>query len=193
MVVQGIDVHFAASIGHYGAIPATPYPWPGVRCAMMLVWLTEAEFTRMDETEGLGIAYDKFWLPVEADVCLPGDVSEVAIYRHRAGTIARPARRSIGMDELPVRGGPGLRLHQEAMQRWLRDRLAPGLTLDRFIAGNIITPALRTQRVKRLQRMAVPAWNPQKTGHGEGGTVAGLHAPIRLDCLQAAGGLGVMA
>lgn len=193
VAVHGIDVHFAASIGHYGAIPATPYPWPGVRCAMMLVWLTEAEFTRMDETEGLGIAYDKFWLPVAADACLPGAVREVVIYRHRAGTIARPGQRSVGMAELPVRGGPGLRLHQAAMQRWLRDRLAPGLSLDRFVAGNITKPALRHQRIKRLELLAVPAWHPTTRRHGEGGTVAGLDAPIRLDCLQAMGGLGEMA
>ncbi|MEO0391893.1 MAG: hypothetical protein AAF213_01460 [Pseudomonadota bacterium] len=193
VLVHDLDVHFAASIGHYGAIPATPYPWPGVRCAMMLVWLTEREFARMDETEGLGVAYDKFWLPTRVDQALPSalraSLSTVAIYRHRAGTIARPSQRSIGMAELPVRGGPGLRLDQRAMQRWLRDRLAPGLSLNGFITSNIIDPAQRHARIKQLGRLTVPPWQPS---HGGLGTVAKLPAPIRLDCLLSTQGLGVM-
>ncbi|MAX96959.1 MAG: hypothetical protein CL559_14070 [Alphaproteobacteria bacterium] len=179
--VNGIDVHFAASIGHYGAIPATPVRAPGTICAMMLVWLTPSEFVRMDETEGLGIAYDRFDVPVEADSGVPGDVSSVVLYRHRAGTIATFGHRSIGMAELPVHDRRQARMSQPAMQRFLCRRLAPGIGLNQFIAGNIADPLLRQRRVDRLPRHAIAPWQPAETDRQ--GTVSGKTPPITLQTL----------
>jgi len=185
--VAGIDVHFAASIGHYGAIPATPYRAPGTVCAMMLVWLTEAEFVRMDATEGLGVAYDRFDVPVTATGDVPGRFDSVVLYRHRAGTLAFNGGRSVGMQELPVRDGSVPRLSQRQMQRRLRDQLAPGLPLSAFIAGNIADEALRDERIERLALRAIAPWQPdaefRPSRHDGEGTVPAQSPPVRLHSL----------
>lgn len=183
--VTGIDVHYAACIGEYGAIPATPVLAPPVTCAMMLVWLTEHEFMRMDETEGLGVAYDRFDVPVTSAADVPGTIGSVVIYRHRAGTIATYGHRSIGMAELPVRNRQRPRIGQRAMQGLLRDRLAPGTDLRNFIAGNIADPALRHRRDAVLARYAIAPWDPdwQAGSDDRQGTVDGKTSPVRLESL----------
>lgn len=196
VTVWGLDVHFAASIGHYGAIPATPFFAPRARVALMLVWLTVEEYVRMDESEGLGIAYDRFSVPVAGDASLPGPVGCVMVYRHQAGTLALAGGRSVGMHELPAHGTAAPRMNQRAMQRRLRDRLALDMPLSRFVAGNIHDPGLRQARIDQLGRLSRPAWEPvgcpmnqplSTEPAGSQGTVAGKSPLLRLGSLAAGG------
>ncbi|MEM6902309.1 MAG: hypothetical protein AAF556_03615 [Pseudomonadota bacterium] len=197
--VTGLDVHFAAAIGHYGAIPATPVRATDTVCELMLVWLTSAERERMDESEALGHAYDRFKVPVVTKG-LPVPVTAVDIYVHRDGTYPLTGRQSVGMAALPVLGARNAnigRLTQVMMQQRLCGRLAPGTGLEQFIASNIHDPPMRRARAAQLRQRAVPAWSPIITdgavrhdgagagiisggSGGSGGTVMGENQPIQV-------------
>ncbi len=72
-------------------------------------------------------------------------------------------------------------MSQPAMQRFLCRRLAPGIGLNQFIAGNIADPLLRQRRVDRLARHAIAPWQPAETDRQ--GTVSGKTPPITLQTL----------
>ncbi|MBV6632968.1 MAG: hypothetical protein KI792_08055 [Alphaproteobacteria bacterium] len=173
----GLDVHFAAAIGHYGAIPATPVRASGTSCDLMLVWLNPSERVRMDETEALGHAYDRYTLPVDC-TDLPVAVSEVDVYVHRAGTYPLTGRQSVAMKELPVSGALDAhagRLTQRMMQERLRRRYAPSISLQQFVGGNIHNAPLRRSRAALMGQRAVPAWSPKLTdGAAHHDDVAGV-------------------
>ena len=111
----------------------------------------------------------------------PADEAARGTRTRRAGTIATFGHRSIGMAELPVHDRRQARMSQPAMQRFLCRRLAPGIGLNQFIAGNIADPLLRQRRVDRLARHAIAPWLPAQTDRQ--GTVSGKTPPITLQTL----------
>lgn len=188
---MGLDVHFSASIGHYGAIPATPVRAPHTACDLMLVWLTPMERVRMDESEALGYAYDRFTLPVDGEG-LPVPVSQVDVYVHRAGTLPLTGQQSVAMAELHARAAQGAhvgRLTQRAMQERLRRRYAPDQSLEQFVAANIHAPDIRQARAHHMGQRAVTPWSPSLTDGAprhdqhpanKADTVAGKFPRVRL-------------
>lgn len=56
--VRGHDVVYAARVSAYGAVPATFVPCSGATVAVFALLLTPAQAAHLDETEGLGRAYD---------------------------------------------------------------------------------------------------------------------------------------
>jgi hypothetical protein len=56
-VVDGVDVVYGAHLAWYGSLPATLLDTAGARAHVYITWLTDRQMERMNETEGLGHAY----------------------------------------------------------------------------------------------------------------------------------------
>lgn len=56
-VVDGVDVVYGAHLAWYGSLPATLLDTTGARAHVFITWLTDIQMERMNETEGLGHAY----------------------------------------------------------------------------------------------------------------------------------------
>lgn len=55
--VDGVDVVYGAHLASYGALTATLLDTPGACAQVLVTWLTSSQLDRMNETEGLGDAY----------------------------------------------------------------------------------------------------------------------------------------
>jgi hypothetical protein len=56
-VVDDVDVVYGAHLAWYGSLPATLLDTVGARAHVFITWLTDLQMERMNETEGLGYAY----------------------------------------------------------------------------------------------------------------------------------------
>jgi hypothetical protein len=56
-VVDDVDVVYGAHLAWYGSLPATLLDTTGARAHVFITWLTDLQMERMNETEGLGTAY----------------------------------------------------------------------------------------------------------------------------------------
>jgi hypothetical protein len=55
--VDEVDVVYGAHLASYGALPATLLDTPGACAQVFVTWLTSVQLEQMNETEGLGDAY----------------------------------------------------------------------------------------------------------------------------------------
>jgi hypothetical protein len=55
--LDDVDVVYGAHLASYGSLPATLLDAPGATAQVFITWLTPAQLDRMNETEGLGYAY----------------------------------------------------------------------------------------------------------------------------------------
>ena len=55
--VDGVDVVYGAHLARYGALPATLLDTPGACAQVFVTWLSLTQLERMNDTEGLGKAY----------------------------------------------------------------------------------------------------------------------------------------
>ncbi len=61
--VPDVDVAYSAHLAGYGSVPATLCRRPGTLLTTFVSWLTPRQQERMDETEGMGSAYELRRLP----------------------------------------------------------------------------------------------------------------------------------
>jgi hypothetical protein len=76
--VEGVDVVYGAHVAPYGSLPATLVDTPGTRAQVFITWVTELQWQRLNETEGLGHAYQL--RPVDAVRCHGEDVGAALAY-----------------------------------------------------------------------------------------------------------------
>jgi hypothetical protein len=55
--LDDVDVVYGAHLASYGSLPATLLDAPGATARVFITWLTPPQLARMNETEGLGQAY----------------------------------------------------------------------------------------------------------------------------------------
>jgi hypothetical protein len=55
--LDDVDVVYGAHLASYGSLPATLVDAPGATALVFITWLTPPQLARMNETEGLGHAY----------------------------------------------------------------------------------------------------------------------------------------
>lgn len=77
--IDGLDAAYSAHYARYGSLPATPVGAAGTRARFFVTWLTDAQLSRMHETEALGqnyvygridtVAIRHFGVPVADSVC----------------------------------------------------------------------------------------------------------------------------
>jgi hypothetical protein len=148
--LEGFDVVYSAHFSSYGAIPATLQRAPGTTVGLSITWLTPTQLRRMHETESVGLNYDFGHLDDIALTLVDGDLLDGAFaYVSRRGCLTIDGTPvSLAAMEAVGRSWPAL--HQEQMQAWARDRLAPDRPLDRFIADNIDDMDIRRTRIETL-------------------------------------------
>ena len=156
--LKDFDVVYGASIAGYGSIGgATLTASPGTEIEVWATWLDDAQLARMHETEGLSSgAYGLFELQQInlAFVAGPEWTSALA-YVQRCGALnigGEPA----ALKEVPARGRRFQALNQRDVQALLRDRFAPGLSVDAFLQENLTSPAMRAARGEPLAANALP-------------------------------------
>jgi hypothetical protein len=77
-VVDDVDVVYGAHLGGYGSLPATLLDTSGARAHVFITWLTDLQMERMNETEGLGHAYQL--RPTVGVRCHAGEVKSALSY-----------------------------------------------------------------------------------------------------------------
>lgn len=155
--LKGFDVVFGAGIAGYGAVGgATLAPSPGTEVQVWVSWLDDAQLARMHATEGLAAGVYGFLELQEIELTFDaGPVWTSALaYVQRRGAL------NIGGGPIALAEAPATRrrfaaLRQRQLQAALRDRFAPGATVDAFVLENLADPALRRRRVAALSADAV--------------------------------------
>lgn len=138
--LHDFDVVYAAHLSSYGSVPATFQASPGTAVTVFVQWLDPRSLQRMHETEG-NYTYDALdGVRVELDGGGELDAafaysSRVGCFNHRGACLALAA--------IPAAG----RLFDEATEEqaigYVRDRFAPGMPLDEFMAGYFADDAAR--------------------------------------------------
>jgi hypothetical protein len=150
------DVVYSAHVTRYGSIAADLRHAPGVRASVFVTWLTEAQLTRMHETELGGENYrygvlERIDLELEAGPS--GGLREAHVYLSVRGCIAGDgAPLSLAAVEAQGRDhgrGPSA-LAQAEVQEVLRGRHRAHEDLDPFILANVRDAARRRALIAEM-------------------------------------------
>ena len=148
--ITDFDSVYNAHITAYGSVPATLFPSPGTVLETYITWLDDHELEIMHGTEQPGINYHFMELgDLSLEVEGIGNLDTAFAYITVAGCISQDGA-PVSLAEVPARARRYAACGQEEMQGLIRDRIAPGADLDRFIVDNVEDDALRGERSAAL-------------------------------------------
>jgi hypothetical protein len=150
------DVVYSAHIASYGSIPATLAPSPGTLVTVSLTWLTDAQLTRMHETEAVGVNYDfgiAETLPIDLGASRP--LVPVGSYLGRRGGFA-PDGAPIALAEIDAQHRQHDARDQSAMLRQTHARFGDGRDFEAWLIHLIDDPADRRKMTETLARHSSP-------------------------------------
>lgn len=156
--LKDFDVVYGAGIAGYGAVGgATLAPSPGTTVEVWATWLDDRQLQRMHETEGLAAGvYGLYELQkIELSFDSGPFWSSALAYVQRRGAL-NLGGAPVAIAEAPALNRRFQALRQPQLQALLRDRFAPGRSVDRFIAENLADNDLRLARIETLKRTAIP-------------------------------------
>ena len=146
-VLHHFDVVYAAHLARYGSVPATFQDSPGTIVTVFVLWLTEAQLRRMHETEG-NYSYDHL-----DGVCLmlqEGSVLTAAYaYTSKIGSLSHKGN-CVSIAEISAENRLYNGMTQSEIQAVIRDRLAPGVDLNKFIEQTVTDSTIHRERSMRL-------------------------------------------
>lgn len=154
------DVVYAAHLASYGSVPATFQHSPGTAVTVFVLWLSERQLARMHETEG-NYTYDHL-TGVRVTLDAGESLDEAYAYSSKVGCLNHQG----GCASLAAIGAERRRfpaLTQAEMLAAVRDRLAPGTTLDDFIRAHVADKDLRAARSAALRAGALPPLYARRT------------------------------
>jgi hypothetical protein len=151
--LHDFDVVYAAKFTGYGSVPATFQHSPGTAVTVFVQWLTEAQLARMHETEG-GYDYDRL-TGIRVALDRGGELTEAFAYSSSTGAFADDGG-AVAIAEIAAEGRRFAAKSQIEILGVVRDRFAPGMALDDFIAQNLSDAALRLALARRLADEALP-------------------------------------
>ena len=160
-VLHDFDVVYAAKFAGYGSIPATFHAAPGTAVTVFVLWLTASQLARMHATEA-GYSYDRL-SRIRVGLEGGGALDTAYAYCSRFGCLNLSGAVAVKEIGAVGRGIPAL--SQREVQDRVRALLAPELTLDEFITGNLADADLRAQRAARLAAAALPIAFARETLH----------------------------
>lgn len=150
------DVVYSAHIASYGSIPATLATSPGTLVTVSLTWLTDAQLTRMHETEAVGVNYDfgvAEALPIDLGALRP--MVPIGCYLGRRGAFA-PDGAPIALTEIGARHRQHDARDQSAMLRQIHARFDGGRDFKAWLTQLINDPAERREMTETLARHSSP-------------------------------------
>jgi len=145
--LHNFDVVYAAHLARYGSVPATFEDSPGTIVTVFVLWLTEAQLSRMHETEG-NYSYDYL---DGACLMLDGGSMLTAAYAYtsKIGSLSHEGN-CVSIAEITADNRLYSGLTQSEIQAVIRDRLAPGMDLNKFIEQTVTDPEIHRERSARL-------------------------------------------
>ncbi len=151
------DVVYSAHVTQYGAIAANLQHMPGVRVRLFVTWLSEAQLTRMHETE-LGNENYVYGALEQVSLELEGGpqviLTSAFVYLSTRGCIDRDGH-PVGLAAVPAEGRPYAALHQEEVITLVRDRHHPERVLESHILTTIRDLPGRKALVEKLSHTAI--------------------------------------
>jgi len=148
------DIVYSAHLSRYGSAPAKIEHVAGVTVEVGVIWLDPAQLARMHETEGaLNYRFDRLH---RLSLTFPG--LETVLEQAHAYVGLRP---TLSRDGAPIplaairaESRRHRALNQAEVLEHIRDRLAPGATMDDFILQTIGCPITRLHRTERLGQVS---------------------------------------
>ena len=151
------DVVYSAHVTQYGSIAADLRHAPGVRACVYVTWLSEAQLTRMHETELSGENY-RYGVLERIDLNLEtgpaGGLRAAQVYLSQRGCLAA-AGRPQGLAAVETEGRPHGALAQDGALEAVRARHRTHETLDHFILANVRDPARRKGLIAEMRAHAL--------------------------------------
>lgn len=162
---RDVDVVYAAHMAGYGSAPATLAPSQGTVVELWVNWLDGPALERMDQTEGLGVQYDR--VTVALDVTAePGRPAprEMLLYAARRG-LANHDGAPVALAEVPAEGRRYPALGQRAMLERLhaRHRLHGDQEFEHWLTA-LIGPDGDMARGAIIEALAAEALKPHFPG-----------------------------
>jgi hypothetical protein len=160
-ILHDFDTVYAAKLARYGSVPATFQASPGCATTVFVLWLDTPGLARMHQTEAL-YSFDHL---SDIRVTLDdgaGSLTEAFAYSSRVGCL-NIAGACVALAAIAARGRRFTALDQPGIQARLRDRLAPDLALDAFIAGHLGDDDLRRRYAAMLAEDALALDFPRRT------------------------------
>lgn len=149
-------VCYAAHITGYGSFPATLHCEPGSTASLFVNFLTAAQRDQMHKTETLGRHYAYSTLE-GVDIRLEDGtrLDHVSAYVAIQGVIARDDT-ALALAEIPQEVPSLVRATQTETADYVRGRLAPNLSREAFVLGQIYEESIRHAREEGMQAFTVP-------------------------------------
>jgi hypothetical protein len=142
------DVVYAAHLSAYGSVPATFQASPGTAVTVFVQWLDERALQRMHETEG-NYTFDAL---EDVRVELDGDggtLTSAFAYSSRVGCFNLRGS-CLALAAIPATGRTLPAASQIEALTAVRDRFAPGVPLDDFMAAYFADDAVRRRHSTAL-------------------------------------------
>ncbi|MDC0033386.1 hypothetical protein OAJ57_02340 [Alphaproteobacteria bacterium] len=150
--LHDFDVVYAAHLSGYGSVPATFQHSPGTIVTIFVLWLTGPQLVLMHATEG-NYSYDHLEaLRLELD---GGTTLKSAYaYSSKIGCLSHEGN-CVSLAEIAAEKRQYPALTQAEIQAVIRDRLAPGTVLDKFIEQHVTDRAIHGERSMQLAEGAL--------------------------------------
>ncbi len=156
VTLENYCIVYSAKFSAYGSIPATLVHVPGACVTTFINFLDDRQLALMDETETLGVAYDR---PVLEDAIVSivdgatpkSDLASVFAYVSRSGALLKDGA-AIALDTVEGRDVPFPKHSQEMVQTVVKDLLNVGDLVDNFIHQNLNDPSMRAVRAAELKK-----------------------------------------
>jgi hypothetical protein len=150
------DSVYNAHITTYGSVPATLFPSPGTVLETFITWLDHKQLAVMHATEQPGINYQFAELKgLILEVAGVGVLDAAYAYISVVGCLSHDGA-PVSLAEVAARGRQFAARGQGEIQAVIRERIAPGTSLDPFILENIENHDLRRARSATLAETAHP-------------------------------------
>lgn len=145
LVARDLDVVYAAHMAGYGAVPATLAPSPGTEVELWITWLDEAALRRMDETEAVGVNYDRHDLDLDV-VAADGPAPRSAlVYSALRGCLTFD-RAVVPLAAIPAIGRTAPALSEREVLERLHRETGGEEPFERWLHGHIGTTGLLRRR-----------------------------------------------
>lgn len=144
------DIVYSAHVAVYGSIPATLRHCRGAAVTLFVNWLDPAQEARMHVTETASgnYLYGRLnGIALRMDV--GGDLAAAFVYVSSRGALAREGT-PVALAPVVAENRQWPSLRQRDVQALVRDRLAPGETLDRFVRSAIADASVRKARTAEM-------------------------------------------
>lgn len=153
-LLDDFDSVYAAHLAGYGSVPSTFHPSLGTRVTTYVLWLDDAQLSRMHETER-NYTYDRLD-GIRVEIEGVGEIIDRAFAYTAVVGCLNVNGAPVALAEISAEGRILRAMSQPDMLDHVRGRLDPDVHLDTFIQAHIEGEALRRERTLALSSDSLP-------------------------------------